>query len=130
MKEEPNTILVVDDNRLNLELVSDVLTSAGFIVRQANSGEAALASARALPPDLILLDIGLPVMDGYAVVRALKQDPVTRDIIAVALTAFAMPEDEIRARDAGFDGYISKPVHTRSLADTLARLLHGRSRSS
>ncbi len=122
-------VLVVDDNPLNLELVHDVLSDAGFTVRQARSGEDALRSAREVVPDLILLDIGLPGMDGYAAVRALKMDPATRDTIAVALTAFAMPGDEARAREAGFDGYISKPVHTRSLAETVARLINGRGRS-
>ena len=123
------TVLVVDDNPLNLELVNDVLTSAGFTVRQARTGEEALRSARELPPDLILLDIGLPGMDGYAAVRALKADPATRETITVALTAFAMPEDEARARDAGFDAYISKPLQTRSLAETVTRLMAGRARS-
>jgi len=123
------TVLVVDDNPLNLELVHDVLSAAGFTVRQACSGEEALRSARELQPDLILLDIGLPGMDGYAAVRALRADPATRGILAVALTAFAMPEDEARAREAGFDAYISKPVHTRSLAETVARLMNARERS-
>jgi len=124
------TVLVVDDNPLNLELVSDVLTAAGLTVRQASSGEEALRVARELPPDLILLDIGLPGMDGYAAVRALRADPATRGIITVALTAFAMPEDAARAREAGFDGYISKPVHTRSLAEVVAKLLSARRRSA
>lgn len=123
------TVLVVDDNPLNLELVNDVLTAAGFTVRQASSAEEALRSARELPPDLILLDIGLPGMDGYAAVRAFKADPATREIITVALTAFAMPEDEGRAREAGFDAYISKPVQTRSLSETVAQLMDARRHS-
>jgi two-component system cell cycle response regulator DivK len=123
------TVLVVDDNPLNLELVNDVLTAAGFTVRQASSAEEALRSARARPPDLILLDIGLPGMDGYAAVRALKADPVTREIVIVAVTAFAMPEDEGRARKAGFDAYISKPIQTRSLSETVAQLMDARRHS-
>ena len=124
------TILVVDDNLLNLELVTDVLTHAGYAVRQARSAEAALESARAAAPDLILLDIGLPGMDGHAAVRALKSDPETRDIVTVALTAFAMAGDEERALESGFDGYVTKPIHTRTLAQTVARLLETRERAS
>jgi len=124
------TVLVVDDNLLNLELVTDVLTSAGYTVRQARSAEEALASARASAPDLILLDIGLPGMDGHAAVRALKSDQKTRDIVTVALTAFAMAGDEERAIESGFDGYVTKPIHTRTLAQTVARLLATRQRAS
>jgi two-component system cell cycle response regulator DivK len=120
------TVLVVDDNPLNLELVDDVLTAAGFTVRLAGSGEEALRSAREQPPDLMLLDIGLPGMDGYAAVRALKADPKTREIVVVALTAFAMPQDEARAREAGFDAYVSKPVQTRTLSETVGQLIDAR----
>lgn len=123
------SVLVVDDNPLNLELVNEVLTGAGFTVRLAGSGEEALCSARALPPDLILLDIGLPGMDGYAAARVLKADPTTREIVIVALTAFAMPEDEGRAREAGFDAYVSKPVQTRSLSETVGQLIEARRRA-
>jgi two-component system cell cycle response regulator DivK len=123
------TVLIVDDNPLNLELVNDVLTAAGFTVRQAGSAEEALRSARERPPDLILLDIGMPGMDGYAAVRALKADPTTREIVTVAVTAFAMPEDEGRARKAGFDAYISKPIQTRSLSGTVAQLMDARRHS-
>jgi len=118
------TVLVVDDNHLNLELVTDVLTGAGYSIRQAVSAEQALAAARREPPDLILMDIGLPGMDGYAAVRALKDDPDTRHILTVALTASAMAGDEARALQSGFDGYITKPIHTRTLAQTVGRLLH------
>lgn len=116
-------VLVVDDNPLNLELVDEVLTASGFTVRLAGSGEEGLRSAREHPPDLILLDIGLPGMDGYAAVRALKADPQTREIVIVALTAFAMPRDEARAREAGFDAYVSKPIQTRSLSETVGQLI-------
>ncbi len=119
----PAAILVVDDNNLNLELVTDLLEMAGYGVRQARTAEEALDAVRAMPPDLILMDIGLPGMDGHAAVRVLKQDPATRDIPTVALTAYAMAGDEQRARDSGFDGYITKPIQTRTLADTVERLL-------
>lgn len=122
----PATVLVVDDNPLNLELVTDVLEAAGYAVRQAGSAEGALHAARTDRPDLILMDIGLPGMDGHAAVRVLKADPETRSIPTIALTAFAMAGDEVRARESGFDGYITKPIHTRTLAETVARLLDGK----
>ncbi len=123
MSGRPATVLVVDDNHFNLELVTDVLSAAGYVVRQASSGEEALQSVRREPPDLILMDIGLPAMDGHATVRALKADPATGRIRAVALTAFAMAGDEQRALNSGFDGYITKPVNTRTLPQTIARIL-------
>jgi two-component system cell cycle response regulator DivK len=116
-------VLVVDDNQLNLELVSEVLSAAGYVIRSAGSGEEALQSVRREPPDLILMDIGLPGMDGHAAIRALKADPGTAGIPAVALTAYAMAGDEREALDSGFDGYITKPIHTRTLAATVARML-------
>ena len=123
MNLRPGTVLVVDDNQLNLELVTEVLSAAGYVIRQAASGEQALQSVRCEPPDLILMDIGLPGMDGHAAVRALKADPATAPIPTVALTAFAMAGDEQQALDSGFDGYITKPLHTRTLARTVARFL-------
>ena len=116
-------ILVVDDNSLNLELVTDLLQDAGYTIRQARTAEEALDGVRVMRPDLILMDIGLPGMDGHAAVRALKADPDTRDIPTIALTAYAMAGDEDRARSSGFDGYITKPIQTRVLADTVRRLL-------
>ncbi len=123
MSAPPGIVLVVDDNQLNLDLVTDVLEAAGYVVRQAGSAEAALEEARTVRPDLILMDIGMPGMDGYAAVKALKADPPTRRIPVVALTAYAMAGDEQRARDSGFDGYVTKPIQTRTLAATVARLL-------
>ena len=129
MSGRPAAVLVVDDNQLNLELVTEVLSAAGYVVRQAASGEQALESARREPPDLIVMDIGMPGMDGHATVRALKADPRTAGIPAVALTAFAMAGDERQALDSGFDGYLTKPIHTRTLARTLGRFLDGRGAS-
>ncbi|MEO8453119.1 MAG: response regulator [Gemmatimonadota bacterium] len=116
-------VLIVDDSALNLELVTDVLEGAGYAVRQARSAEEGLSLARAESPDLILMDIGLPGMDGHAAVRELKADPLTRAIPTVALTAFAMAGDEDQAYQSGFDGYITKPIHTRTLTQTIERLL-------
>ena len=129
MSEPRATVLVVDDHRLNRELVTDLLSSAGFRVREAFTAEAGLASARNDPPDLILMDIGLPDMDGHAAVRLLKAAESTRHIITIALTAFAMAGDAERAVESGFDGYISKPIHTRTFALTVAGLLKGKGTS-
>ncbi|HEV8598070.1 MAG TPA: response regulator [Gemmatimonadales bacterium] len=117
------TVLLVDDNQLNLELASDVLEAAGYTVRQVGSAEDALQAVQAERPDLILMDIGLPGMDGHAAVRMLKADASTRSIPVIALTAYAMSGDEQLARDSGFDAYITKPIQTRTLAGTVARLL-------
>jgi two-component system cell cycle response regulator DivK len=122
------TVLVVDDNHLNLELVTDVLAAAGYTIRQAASAEEALDDARFAHPDMILMDIGLPGMDGHAAVRVLKGDPATRDILTVALTASAMAGDRERALRSGFDGYITKPIHTRTLAQTVGRILGGKAK--
>jgi CheY-like chemotaxis protein len=119
-------ILLVDDSELNLELMSDVLEAAGYAVRPAHSAEEGLELARGQLPDLILMDIGLPGMDGHAAVRLLKADSRTRDIPAIAVTAFAMAGDAERAAASGFDGYITKPLTTRTLPEIVARTLAAR----
>jgi CheY-like chemotaxis protein len=120
------TILIVDDNPTNLKLVRDVLEFDRGIAPLANcrmeyaaDAEQAMEIIRRLPPDLILLDIALPGMDGMMLTRRLKADEKTRTIPIIALTASAMKGDEKKARDAGFDGYITKPINTRSLAQSL-----------
>ena len=116
-------ILVVDDNPTNLKLACDVLEWAGYAVGHAGDAEQALDSIADAPPDLILMDIGLPGMDGLTLTRKLKEDPVTRAIRIVALTAFAMKGDEQRVIEAGCDGYIPKPIDTRALAAQVAQWL-------
>lgn len=117
-------ILVVDDNKTNLKLVSDVLEFDGYRILKASDAEAAQAIIRSTPPDLILMDIALPGMDGLTLTRQLKADGATKHIIIVALTAFAMKGDDQKARDAGCDGYITKPIDTRTLPDAVAALLN------
>ncbi len=107
-----NLILVVEDNPANLKLVREVLKGRGYRVLEAASGEEALDAVKFIRPDLILMDIQLPGLDGLAVTRRLKQDPATRDIPTVALTAHAMKRDEARVREAGCAGYIPKPIDT------------------
>lgn len=113
MTGNDNRILVVEDNEMNLELVSDLLEARGYEVLRAQSGPEALMLARERQPDLILMDIQLPGMDGLEVTRRLKDDASTSKINVVALTAHAMLGDEERAREAGCSGYIAKPIDTR-----------------
>ena len=108
-------ILVVDDNSTNRKLVCDVLEFEGYQMLKASDAEEAQEIIRNTLPDLILMDIALPGMDGLTLTRQLKADERTRRIIVVALTAFAMKGDDAKARDAGCDGYITKPIDTRTL---------------
>ena len=102
-------ILVVEDNPLNLELVTDLLEADGFLVSHARTAEEGFRAARELSPDLILMDLSLPGLDGLAATRALRADPATRHLTIVALTAHAMKGDEAIALRAGCDGYLAKP---------------------
>ena len=119
-------ILVVDDNHTNLKLVSDVLAFAGYRILKASDAESAQEIIGRSPPDVILMDIALPGMDGLTLTRQLKAADATRHIIVVALTAFAMKGDDARARDAGCDGYITKPIDTRTLPGAVAGYLQER----
>ena len=116
-------VLVIDDNPVNLRLTSLVLASEGFEVATARDAEDALAVIGVRRPRLVLTDLQLPGMDGLALTRRLKADPETRGIVVVALTAFAMMGDEARALEAGCDGYLTKPIDTRTLGPVVARLL-------
>jgi CheY-like chemotaxis protein len=111
-----NRILVVEDNPLNLELVTDLLEAAGFVVCPARTAEEGFHAARELAPDLVLMDLSLPGLDGLAVTRALRNDPATRHLTIIALTAHAMKGDETLALHAGCDGYLAKPINTRTFA--------------
>jgi CheY-like chemotaxis protein len=115
--------MVVDDNPINLKLASDVLEFAGYEILKATDAEEALALIQRTQPDLILMDIALPGMDGLSLTRKLKADPDTRGIRIVALTAFAMRGDDDRAFAAGCDGYIAKPIDTRRLPVQVADFL-------
>jgi PAS domain S-box-containing protein len=116
-------ILVVDDNPTNLKLVRVLLTAEGYEVQTALDAAEALAAIASFAPRLILMDIQLPGMDGLALTRGLKTDPATRRTIIVAVTAYAMKGDDARAMAAGCDGYIAKPIDTRTLPETIARYL-------
>lgn len=117
------SILVVDDNPTNKKLLSFVLASSGYHVRTAADAKEALAALQHEAPRIILLDLQLPGIDGLELTRRLKADPRTRDILIVAVTAYAMKGDEQKARDAGCDAYVTKPINTRTLPRTVAALL-------
>jgi two-component system, cell cycle response regulator DivK len=119
-------ILVVEDNDRNLKLVRDVLQFAGFDVVEARTGEQGVALATADPPDLVLMDLQLPGIDGTEALRQLRAVPATAEIPVVALTAFAMKDDGERTRRAGFDGYVSKPLSVRALPQQVRAHLDGR----
>jgi two-component system cell cycle response regulator DivK len=116
-------ILVVEDNERNLKLVRDVLQYAGFDVISARSGEQGVALARDRMPDLVLMDLQLPAMDGTEALRLLRDDPITRGIPVVAVTAFAMKDDRERALRAGFDSYLEKPINVRSFPELIRGFL-------
>lgn len=117
------TVLVVEDNALNLKLVRDVLGHAGYRVLEAGDAERGIALAREQAPDLILMDVQLPGIDGVEALRRLRSDPGTSSIPVVAITALAMKEDRERFLAAGFDGYLEKPVSVPALADHVAALI-------
>jgi two-component system cell cycle response regulator DivK len=116
-------ILIVEDNPINRTYEVFLLQSAGHTVLTAIDAEAGLALARAEVPDLILMDIQLPGMDGFEATRQLKRDTATSGIPVIALTALAMKGDEERIRAAGCDGYIAKPVRYRHFLSTIAAQL-------
>lgn len=121
MAGEP--ILVIDDNPANLRLLRLLLTAESYAVRTATDGADALAVLREFSPRLILMDLQMPGLNGFDLTRQLKADAATRDIVIVAITAYAMKGDEEKARAAGCDDYVSKPIDTRALPALIARHL-------
>jgi two-component system cell cycle response regulator DivK len=119
----PRRILVVEDNPLNLKLVRDVLHVAGYHVIEAQSGEQGLRIAKEDPPDLVLMDLQLPGIDGTETLRRLRAGTLGPDVPVVAVTALAMAEDKERAARAGFDGYIEKPISVRALPGQIEAFL-------
>ena len=118
-------ILIVEDNPLNLELISDILEAKGYAITAAVTGADALKQVDIEAPDLILMDIQLPGIDGLTVTGMIKKKPGLEDIPIIALTAHAMRGDEKKAREAGCDGYISKPIDTRAITKTIQSFLDG-----
>ncbi len=118
-----HVILVVEDNEPNLKLLRDVLEYAGYDVRVARTAEDGIALAVKEPPDLVLMDLQLPGIDGMEALRRLRERPRTADIPVVAVTAQAMKQDRERALDAGFDGYVEKPISVRAFPDQVRGFL-------
>lgn len=116
-------VLLIEDNSMNMELATDLLETAGFQVFKAERAEIGIAIALAEQPDIILMDIALPGMDGLEATRRLKQDARTAQIPIVAVTASAMRGDDNKARLAGCCGYIAKPIDTRRFAKTVASFI-------
>ena len=116
-------VLLVEDNPINMELAVVLLSGGGYEILQATTAEAAIGLATQEHPDLILMDIGLPGMDGLEATRQLTQAPETMDIPIVALTAQAMEGERDKALASGCSGYIAKPIDTRAFAQIVARLL-------
>jgi CheY-like chemotaxis protein len=108
-------ILIIEDNERNLKLVRDVLQFNGFQTAEARTAEDGLALASASPPDLVLLDLQLPGIDGMEAFRQLRGSPPTAGVPVVAVTALAMKDDRERVLRAGFDGYLEKPISVREL---------------
>ena len=120
-----HVILVVEDNERNLKLLRDVLEYAGYDVRVARTAEDGITSAVSEPPDLVLMDLQLPGIDGMEALRRLRESPRTADVPVVAVTAQAMKQDRERALDAGFNGYIEKPISVRAFPDQIRGFLSG-----
>jgi len=123
---EKTRILVIEDNEDNLELVRFLLEQGGYEVKGAQDGRMGLEQAYKLQPDLILLDMSLPEIDGWEVAQQLKANPAGQEMLVVALTAHALPGDRKKAIDAGCDGYISKPLDVPNFTKMIANLLHKR----
>lgn len=124
MPGEP--ILVVDDNPVNLKLMRVLLSGEGYDVRTASDAEEAIAILREYTPHLIVMDIQLPGMDGLELTRRLKADPSTRSTIILGITAYAMKGDDERVLAAGCDGYLAKPIDTRTFPALVACYLSER----
>jgi CheY-like chemotaxis protein len=118
-----HVILVVEDNERNLKLVRDVLEYVGYDVRVARTAEDGIALAVKEPPDLVLMDLQLPGIDGMEALRRLRENVRTADIPVVAVTAQAMKQDRERALEAGFNGYIEKPISVRAFPDQVRSFL-------
>jgi len=117
------TILVVEDQEDNRQILRDLLANAGFRMVEAHDGEQALMMARAERPDLILMDIQLPVVDGYEATRSIKRDPELGHIPIIAVTSYALSGDDKKALEAGCDAYVTKPYSTRHLLAKIGQFI-------
>ncbi len=116
-------VLVIEDQQMNMELIADILSFNGYKVIEAETAEVGIELAKTEKPSLILMDIGLPGIDGYEATRILKKDSNTKEIPIVALTSHAMRGDDGKSISAGCSGYITKPINTREFPKTVAAYL-------
>jgi CheY-like chemotaxis protein len=116
-------VLMAEDSAVNRELLREILESRGCEVEEAWDGEEALQKMGRSRPDILLLDIGMPKLDGFGVIRKVREDPKLANLPVLAVTAYAMRGDLEKGLDAGFDGYLSKPVNAQSLFAEMERLL-------
>ena len=119
-------VLIAEDNAVNRELLRELLEARGYTVVEACDGEEALHMIEHTQPDILLLDIGMPVLDGFAVVRTLRENPRLATLPVLAVTAYAMQGDRGRVLNSGFDGYLSKPINAVALGEEMERLLKKR----
>ncbi len=116
-------ILVVEDQEDNRQILRDLLGNAGYAMQEAENGEEALSAVAKQRPDLILMDIQLPILDGYEATRRLKADPGTRGIPIIVVTSYALSGDETKARESGCDAYVTKPYSPRALLAKIREFL-------
>ena len=116
-------ILIAEDNAINRELLRELLETRGYAVDEACDGQVALQMIEQARPDILLLDIGMPVLDGFAVVCKIRENPSLATLPVLAVTAYAMQGDREKILNSGFDGYLSKPVNAVVLDEELKRLL-------
>jgi CheY-like chemotaxis protein len=119
----PNSILIAEDFDDNRELLRMILEAGGYSIREARDGREALEAVRSQTPALAIIDLSMPALDGWSLLRELRSDESTRAIPCVALTAFAGEQDRQRALEAGFDAYISKPYRAKELLDLVRDML-------
>ena len=119
----PASILIADDYDDNRELLRLMLQAAGYITREARNGRECVTAARQNPPDLVLVDLSMPELDGWGVLRELRADEKTRGLPCLAVTAFASDADRTRALEAGFNAYLAKPFRSKELLAAVEPLL-------
>lgn len=117
------TVLVIDDNELNLKLMKSLLQLGGYQTLEATSAEAGIDCVRKQKPDLILMDVQLPGMDGLQATQIIRNDFGLKELPIVALSGYAMKEDEIKAVEAGCDGFMAKPIDTRGFLKTISQFI-------
>jgi two-component system cell cycle response regulator DivK len=118
-------VLVAEDNAVNRELIRELLELRGYEVSEACDGQEALQMIEASPPDILLLDLGMPKLDGFGVIKKVRENPQLAGLPVLAVTAYAMRGDREKALDAGFNGYVSKPINAAALSQAMESLLGG-----